>query len=247
MTATKIKQKTVVEQVMEKIRDLISSGQYKIGDKLPTENELAERFGIGRSSIREAIKVFNYLGILESRTAKGTFVCDKTSISSEAVTWAILLGKNDLFEVVELRGAIELSSLITLTEKYKDSPEETIPTLERMKQELGNITSSIENNFMEDLVQADYNFHYSIISGSKNKLFVSIYELIRSFMFEEIKKTYKDLDNLSFLIEEHTAFIAAVETGDIAHAQDIIREHIGIIKTKLIRQLPVQETAVAEI
>ena len=65
-------------------------------------------------------------------------------------------------------------------------------------------------------------------------------------MFEEIKKTYKDLDDLSFLVEEHTAFIKAVETGDIAHAQDIIHEHIGIIKSKLIRQLPIQEPAAAE-
>ena len=68
---------------MEKIKELIASGEYTTGGRLPTEQEMAERFGVGRSSIREAIKTFNYLGVLESKTAKGTFVCDSNSISSE--------------------------------------------------------------------------------------------------------------------------------------------------------------------
>ena len=83
---------------MEKIKELIASGEYTTGGRLPTEQEMAERFGVGRSSIREAIKTFNYLGVLESKTAKGTFVCDSNSISSETLTWAILLGTDALVE-----------------------------------------------------------------------------------------------------------------------------------------------------
>jgi DNA-binding transcriptional regulator YhcF (GntR family) len=70
----KIRKKTVVAQVMDKIRELIASRQFKTGDRIPTEGELARMLGIGRSSIRKAIKVFNYLGVLDSQTAKGTFV-----------------------------------------------------------------------------------------------------------------------------------------------------------------------------
>ena len=57
MAADKIKQQTVVSQVMEQIRSLIAAGEYKPGDKIPTEKELAERFEIGRSSIREAMSL----------------------------------------------------------------------------------------------------------------------------------------------------------------------------------------------
>ncbi|MDR2740720.1 MAG: GntR family transcriptional regulator [Treponema sp.] len=66
-----IRQKTVVAQVMAQIKLLLTSGQYKPGDKIPTEQELSERFGIGRSSIREAIKIFQHLGVLESQVPKG--------------------------------------------------------------------------------------------------------------------------------------------------------------------------------
>ena len=61
MSIEKIKKTTIVEQVMEQIKALIASGAYKSGDKIPTELELAESFGVGRSTIREAIKIFNHL------------------------------------------------------------------------------------------------------------------------------------------------------------------------------------------
>jgi len=125
-----IKPKTVVEQVMEKIKELIASGQFGVSDQIPTEAELAQMFGIGRSSIREAIKVFNYLGILESRKAKGTFVCDRTNISTEAITWSLLLGKNDIYEIIEMRESIELWCLTVLTERYKNDPQQVESIIE---------------------------------------------------------------------------------------------------------------------
>jgi DNA-binding FadR family transcriptional regulator len=94
---------------------------------------------------------------------------------------------------------------------------------------------------MEDLVLADYNFHFSIIKSSQNQLFISIYQLIKSFMYEEIKQTYKDFDDLSFLITEHTAFLNAVRTGDTLNTQQIIRDHIDIIKRKIQRQMKLDE------
>ena len=92
---------------MAEIRRLIASGAYAPGDKIPTEKELAESFGIGRSSIREAIKIFNYLGVLESRAALGTFVRDRSNISSEALSWSLLLGSDELYEMIDLRGGME--------------------------------------------------------------------------------------------------------------------------------------------
>lgn len=110
----KIFQMTVVEQVMDRIKTLITSGTYKPGDKLPTELELAERFGIGRSSVREAIKIFQYLGVLESRVPKGTFLRPRSQISTEAITWALLLGDDDVNDILELREVIEQRALAHL-------------------------------------------------------------------------------------------------------------------------------------
>ena len=94
MPLKKVKQKTVVDQVMDQIKELIASGEYKPGDKIPTEMELAKDFGLGRSSIREAIKIFNYLGVLESRAAIGTIVRERSQISTEALTKPIPISKS---------------------------------------------------------------------------------------------------------------------------------------------------------
>jgi len=231
----KIKQKTVVEQVMEKIKELIASGQYNVNDRIPTESELAEMFGIGRSSIREAIKIFNYLGILESHTAKGTFVCDRTNISTEALTWSILLGKNEFYDLVEFRGAIELWSLINLTERYKENPDSITDTLKTLAYEIENMRDAIEAKDIDKLIKADYDFHSTILQGSENSVFQSVYLVLKSFMLEEIKKVYLDYEDLSTLIEKHQKIISAIKTGDVIIAIDKYREHIKNTKTHLER------------
>ena len=237
-----IKPKTVVEQVMERIRELIASGRFGVNDQIPTEAELAQMFGIGRSSIREAIKVFNYLGILESRKAKGTFVCDRTNISTEALTWSILLGNNDMYELVEMRESIEMWCLTALTEKYRQKPEERQPIIETLEKEIKKMKVAIETNSMESLIEADYSFHSSIIRGSGNTLFASIYDVLENFMLEEIKTTYESFTDLSPVVKEHQEFVDAIKSGDACTVQEILVKHISTIKGKL-KKRPAKTTA----
>ena len=228
-----IKQKTVVAQVMEQIRDLIASGEYGVGDQIPTESELAEMFGLGRSSIREALKVFNYLGILESRAAKGTFVSDVTNISSEALTWAVLLGKNELFDMVELRGALEVWSLMKAAEQEAVSPGVLNELAGRLEAVLADFRKAIDAGSIEDLIAADYNFHRIIIESSGNPLFMMIYKLLRDFMFEEIKATYVIFDSYDFAIDEHKAIIRGIKEAGGAKSQHGLKKHINDILGRL--------------
>ena len=232
-----IKPKTVVEQVMERIRELIASGRFGVSDQIPTESELAQMFGIGRSSIREAIKVFNYLGILESRKAIGTFVCDRTNISWEALTWSILLGNNDMYELIEMRESIEMWCLTALTEKYREKPEERQNIIENLEKEIRKMKVAIETGSMESLIEADYGFHSSIIRGSANTLFASIYDVLENFMMEEIKATYTSFTDLSLIVEEHQEFVDAIKSGEVCQVQEILVNHIRVIKGKLKKQL----------
>ena len=75
--STVIRQTTVVAQVMERMKELIASKKYKPGDYLPPETDLAKEWGVSRSSIREATKIFNYMGLLESHAGRGTFLCER--------------------------------------------------------------------------------------------------------------------------------------------------------------------------
>jgi len=229
----KIKRKTVVAQVMENIRQLIASGQFKSGDRIPTEGELAERLGIGRSSIREAIKVFNYLGVLDSQTAKGTFVCDRASISAEALTWSILLGRDDYQELIDMRGAIEMWSLVLLAELHARDPQLAAEPVAALERQLERMRRAVAAGEREELAGADYDFHAAAIAGCGNRLFSAIYGVLRAFMYEEIEKSHQDFSDISTIVQEHEEFLKALRSGDPLTAQRTVRAHIASIKKRL--------------
>ncbi len=229
----KIRQKTVVEQVMEQIKGLIASGKYKPGDKLPTEHELAEKFGIGRSSIREAIKIFNYLGVLKSKAAKGTFLSDRANISAEALSWSILLGKDEQQELIETRGAIELWSIITLTGLFQNNPVKCTPILDELQVQVDLMKQGIADGELEKLVEADYAFHNIIVKSTENSLFYSIYKTLKSFMYEEIIQSQNDYTDPGMIVSEHQSIINTIRSGDINQSVKTFSSHIENIENRL--------------
>ncbi len=229
----KIKKQTVVETVMDKIRDLIASGEYKVNERLPTENELAEMFGLGRSSIREAIKVFNYLGVLESRTAKGTFVCERNNITTELMKWAVLLGDDELYEMVDIRGSIELFAVMDLTERYRNEDEKAASSIKDLEKILKDFNSAINNQSMRDIINCDYKFHDTIIASNGNKTFSSIFAVLENFVWEEIKQTYKAYDDYKQIPLEHNQILESIKSGDPSKARFEIINHLENIKNKL--------------
>jgi DNA-binding FadR family transcriptional regulator len=229
-----IKQKTVVQQVMEELKNLIASGQYKVHDKIPTENELAEMFGIARTSIREAIKIFNYMGILESQTGRGTFISDRTNINTEALTWSILLGQNNIYELIELREVLEHRGLQALLEKRTLDPESFRACLETLAGEIEHMREGVTQSSVDKVIEADYAFHGTIISQSKNKLFLDIYHTLKGFMHAEIKNIVSKLKS-SEVIRYHTVIYDAIEEGNAGEALSAFTEHIRVVKDRLER------------
>lgn len=229
----KIKQNTIVEQVMERIKELIASGQYKVGDKLPTESELGQMFGIGRSSVREAIKIFNYLGILESRTAKGTYVCSRSHISSESLSWAVLLGSNEMQDLVETRAAIELWSVIQLADKYRSDSQKYQKYIDQLGQIIICMRNATNERNFDNTIELDFQFHDVIISSSENSLFISIYHTLRSFMLASSLKIHQDSHVLSTLPDIHEQLLQAILRRNALDVMLEMQNHILITKEKL--------------
>jgi DNA-binding FadR family transcriptional regulator len=235
MNIDKIQQNTVVNQAMEKIKSLIASGKYQKGDRLPTEQQLADVFGIGRTSIREAIKVFNHLGVLESKVAKGTFVCDRSKISTEALTWAILLGDSEFFDLLEMRLVMEQQGFFYLVEGYQKNPTAIQPTLDRLEVEIDKMRKAVDRQSDEDRVEADYRFHGIIIEACNNHLFNHLYQILRSFLYEEIRRSRTAARGIKTVPRAHEKLVSIIKTGDINLALDVLRNHISDIKSLMDR------------
>lgn len=233
MSISKIKKQTVVDQVMDQFKDLISTGKYKPGDKIPTEIELAEQFGIGRSSIRQVVKIFNYLGVLESKPSIGTFVQERAHISTESLTWSLLLGNDEIEEMIDLRASIESWSVLELTRRTKNKEPKALELIDALENIIKEMKKSASNNNKESLIALDFDFHNTIIHFVENELFNSLYKTLKSFLFDEIKRTQMKYANLKLIPQEHANLIDAIKSGEQATALFSYQEHIENIKYKL--------------
>jgi len=235
MNGNKVQQQTVVTQVMGRIKELIASGTYKTNDRIPTETELVEMFGVGRSSVREAVKTFQYLGVLESRVPKGTFVCDGAKISQEALTWAILLNQNSLDEILDLRRLIERDGIASLVEDLGRRAPEARATMEQLEAAIEGMKEAARDFSIDRLVAADYRFHDTIIHHTGNALFCSIYETLQSFMQEEIARTYQAIPDKAEIAQDHQEILDTVKAGDPVQALGRHDAHFARIRLLLAK------------
>jgi DNA-binding FadR family transcriptional regulator len=208
---------------MEKIRSLLTSGEFMAGDKIPTEQELADRFGIGRSSIREAIKIFQHLGILESKVPKGTFLCDKSHVSTEAISWSIFLGAPDMWEILYLRQLLEETAFRSMLTRCLDDHVGFDALIKDLEHEIEIMKEAAKENSIDKLTQADYSFHAIIFREGRINLFQDIYKILHSFMTEEIKETYKAMKDLFEVSQDHKEIIDTIKTRNPEKA--VARHH----------------------
>ncbi|POQ99134.1 hypothetical protein AU468_11010 [Alkalispirochaeta sphaeroplastigenens] len=220
-----ISQQTVVAQVMAHLKEVIASGKYRPGDRLPTEKELSEMLGVGRSSVREAIKVFQHLGVVESRAAKGTFLRERAHISSEAIAWALLLGDDDLQDVMELREAIETVCFARLTRELAEGSESAQTVLKALQEQVAVMERAAAGNQVQDLVEADYRFHGHIVRAGGNHLFRALYSSLHAFLSEEIRSSYTEMAELSEAARDHAEIIAVLQSQSPEEACIRHREH----------------------
>ncbi len=220
-----ISQRTVVAQVMARLKELIASGQYHPGDRLPTEQELAQEFGVGRSSIREAIKVFQHLGVVDARAAKGTFLRDRANISSEAITWALLLGNDDLKDVLELREALEKICFARLSAAVVSGDNEAQLTLQQLDEQVEAMSRAAAARQIDLLVEADYRFHGHILDAGGNRLFRAIYASLHAFMSEEIRSTYTNMEDLEEVARDHREIVQTLRDTAPQNSRKRHEEH----------------------
>ncbi len=224
---------------MARIKELIASGKYRPGDRLPTEQELATLFGVGRSSIREAIKVFQHLGVVDSKAAKGTFVQDRANISLEAITWALLLGNDDIRDVYELREAIESISFRRVAGRLQRHEESGQKTLDRLRDVVREMYDAAENDDWDGMAEADYHFHQAIIEGGENHLFYDVYHTLQAFMKNAIRQTYQHMETMKVVADDHADIVRVLETKSVEEAVTRHWQHfrrtrrlIGLPKTQ---------------
>lgn len=225
---TPIKNAKIYEQVIEQIKEMIRNGTLKKGDKLPSERELTVELGVSRSSIREALRSLEIIGLLESRQGEGNFIrnsFDEALI--EPLSIMFMLNESSPLQIFELRQLLEIEIAKLAATKIK---KEQITDLTKMIKDMRKTQDE------EEKVKLDKQFHYLIANASGNNLIINILFAISCIMDRFIKEARRTilLDEKEEIIHiQHSDILTALESGDENMASKAMKEHMDLIKVNL--------------
>lgn len=175
-----LKQESVVRSVINCLTDAIRNRELKPGDRIPPEPELAASMGVARSSVREAIKILAYLGVLESKRAEGTFVCSGFQESMiDPMIYGIILNQDSFEHLMELREMVEVGTMRLAAAKYNEKDAQALrDILEEMKAIIASDAPDAEK--VDRFFDVDNRFHNMVSQMGDNPLADKISRVVRT-------------------------------------------------------------------
>jgi GntR family transcriptional repressor for pyruvate dehydrogenase complex len=217
------------EQVAEQIQKLIAQGTLKTGDRLPPERELATRFGVARSSIRDAVRTLEVMGILEPRQGAGTVVRDLSADSLVVPFATVLVRKRELVaELLDVRRMLE-PGLAARAAKNATALEvlELEDILRRQAEKLKRGEPSIEE---------DSEFHYVIGRAARNSVVLKVLDVLMDLLRESRARSLQAPGRPERSYAGHMRVLRAIKRRDPAAAEKAVRKHLEEIESIVMRQ-----------
>jgi GntR family transcriptional repressor for pyruvate dehydrogenase complex len=228
----KIKTESAPEKVVKHILADINSGRLNPGDRLPNHQELANQFGVGRSSIREAINALVVMDKLTAKQGKGTFV--KASVQTPVASASI---NADMFESANIYNLMEIREVLECHAVRKAASvisEDQIIALNEAFKRLEKTYKAVHNYLQEDI-----NFHLEIAHAAKNPELGIILKTIHLKVNQRTSVILKTSSsgNVRKAINTARDIIKFIIAGDGFRAERVMREHLGIAKEEFLLAL----------
>ncbi len=218
------------ERVITYIKSEILKGDLKRGEKLPPERELAERLGVGRNSVREALRTLSLMGFISSTQGAGNFVsCDIEKNLAESVQMMMLLGATDYRQVSELRQGLESQAVLLASERINPA----------QLSELEDIVWQLrDEDDLERSTILDKRLHYLIGEAAGNPLIMVILramsETIDDFISHMRGQMMKDEVYRKQLQDSHQGIALALQDHNGAEAVRMMREHFQVVDNAMV-------------
>jgi GntR family transcriptional regulator, transcriptional repressor for pyruvate dehydrogenase complex len=220
-----INRKKIYEEVADRIQQMILDKKLKPGDKLAPVTELAERFQVGRSAVREALSALQAMGYIEMRQGEGTFVRHfNVDALSRPLSPAVLLKSEEILELLEVRKVMETASAGLAAERR------TSEDLQALREALDKMRKGIHAS--EELgEQADIEFHLAVARATHNRMLSHFMNTLSSAMRETMKESrkiwlYGEKATAERLYQEHEGIFQAIFEGDGSLARERMQNHL---------------------
>ena len=213
------------DEIVERIIDLISQRVLKPGDRLPSEKDLAIQFGVGRTTIREALRSLAVLGVVDGRVGEGTFVSSTNRRYLEkALQWGLLIDRKDVQDLIETRLLLESQTAFWAAHRA------SLANLQEIEDAIDGMEQSIHDP--ESYLRADLQFHISIAQASQNSILYHLVSMTRGYLQAWIQRSLsrptprKTQQRAEISIQEHRKILQAIRSGNAEGARQAMNAHI---------------------
>lgn len=224
---------SVSDEIVAQITDLIARKVLKPGDRLPAERELCKRFGVGRSSLREALRSLAVVGILDGRVGEGTFVCDNSQYLEKALQWGLLLDDKKVRDLSETRMMLESQNAYWAAERATEDD------LMAIAGALTGMEAAREDWGL--FLESDVQFHLLIAQATHNSILASLLEMTRNYLQEWIKGSLAEPSlagrRARLSLEEHHEILQTLRRRDPEGARRAMAAHIHSSSEDLQEQM----------
>jgi GntR family transcriptional regulator, transcriptional repressor for pyruvate dehydrogenase complex len=216
-----IRREPLAAEVARRLVDYLLTGGIEPGGRMPSERQLAEAFGVGRSAVREAIAALTLIGLIEVRHGDGTYLKRPDSpLLPQVVEWGLLLGEQRTIDLVEARQMIEVDIAGLAAERRT---QEDLDDLERILARMESETRDGADSTA--FVDADVEFHLKLAEIARNSalrdVLSSIQALLRAWIGRVIAEGYRDIS-----YAEHVPIFEAVRAQDASAAEKAMDAHM---------------------
>lgn len=210
-------------QVVNSIKVAIQNGELKVGDRLPNEAEMSKELGVGRSSLREGIKILEAYGVVEPRQGEGTFIVD-----NRAKNFFEFMGffpsRENMQHFMEFRRVMETGNIITLFDELTADDIEYLESL---------VKESDKELSVEEYAQIDKEFHCFLISYTQNPMLIQVNNMIEAMRADLLYKLFMNKDIVEDARVAHQKILEALKTKDIDRCIKAVTDHITITKNHI--------------
>jgi len=215
------------DQVVRAINQLVEGGTLKEGDRLPTETALATQFGVGRSTVREAMRGLALMGVVDIRVGDGTYV-RKGANEALSTTRSLhdVLMRGNAVKILRARQIVEIGALDEVAANA--TPEdlrEIEKALEEAKAAIGNF---------QQFIHRDLEFHTAIMRATKNEILVEMYRILRKYLQETTVEISQIPGVIDRSVHLHEQLAKAIKARDVAKARRVTRSHLQDLE-RLVR------------
>lgn len=217
------------EEVRRQIEDAIRAGDFPPGERLPSERELVETFGVSRVSVREAIRSLETLGLVRVYQGRGAFVTDRRSGLGEPMARWLDLHRDEVLELLGVRGALDEYAGQLAVEHFdpvKVAAIEAASVVFRDAVEAGAST--------DELVPLDIDFHIAIAEASGNRLLYDLLSDLHSYLAESRYLALVPEGRPAQSASEHALIVVAIQARDAPLARLATSRHIAGVREVVV-------------